>query len=208
MSAHQILNLILISLVLFVLAAPGAYLLFRKAGVPGWKGLIPVYNTYIMLQLAHRRLYWVLLQLIPVVGWFITLGIYIDRHAGILRGCRGEQYPLGAKTRGKRGILLVGAGDDLTIRQFCRRSYFKMRIGRMRILRDLPRHLEQDGVLRRKFIRAVKYFIQECIFLFLHWSGLFDLLEQAFPAYPLIPAHPDQPGFPHHMILRHEAPVT
>src|SRR3984885_5277171 len=78
MSAHQILNLILIALVLFVLAAPGAYLLFRKAGAPGWKALIPVYNTFVMLQISKRRTYWALLQLIPIVGWFITLGIYIE----------------------------------------------------------------------------------------------------------------------------------
>lgn len=78
MSAHQILNLILIALVIFLLAAPGAYLLFRKAGVPGWKGLIPVYNTFVMLQISKRRVYWAVLQLIPVVGWFITLGIYIE----------------------------------------------------------------------------------------------------------------------------------
>src|SRR5450631_4016244 len=78
MAAHQILNLILIALVLFILAAPGAYFLFRKAGVPGWKGLIPVYNSFVMLQIAKRPLYWAVLQLIPVIGWFITLGIYIE----------------------------------------------------------------------------------------------------------------------------------
>ena len=78
MSAHQILNLILIALVLFVLAAPGAYLLFKKAGVPGWKGLVPIYNTYVMLEISKRRKFWAFLQLIPVVGWFVTLGIYIE----------------------------------------------------------------------------------------------------------------------------------
>jgi signal peptidase I len=78
MSAHQILNLILIALVLFALAAPGAYLLFKKAGVPGWKGLVPIYNTYVMLEISKRRKFWAFLQLIPVVGWFVTLGIYIE----------------------------------------------------------------------------------------------------------------------------------
>ena len=78
MSAHQLLILLLIALVLFILPAFGCYLLFKKAGVPGWKGLIPIYNTFEMLKIAKRPLYWFILQFIPVVGWFITLGIYIE----------------------------------------------------------------------------------------------------------------------------------
>ena len=78
MSPHQILIICLISLVFFVLPSPGAYLLFKKAGQPGWKALIPIYNTFVMLQIGKRPLYWFFLQLIPVVGWFITLGILIE----------------------------------------------------------------------------------------------------------------------------------
>jgi signal peptidase I len=78
MDAHQVLILIIIALVLFIIPAPGAYLLFKKAGQPGWKGLLPIYNTYAMLQISRRPLYWFFLQFIPVVGWFITLGILIE----------------------------------------------------------------------------------------------------------------------------------
>ena len=78
MSGHQVQVLILIALVLFLLPAAGAYLLFKKAGVPGWKGLIPAYNSYTMLQVSKRPVYWFFLQFIPVAGWFITLGIYIE----------------------------------------------------------------------------------------------------------------------------------
>ncbi|HMH23483.1 MAG TPA: S26 family signal peptidase [Puia sp.] len=78
MSSHQLLVLILIALVIFILPAFGASLLFKKAGVPGWKGLVPVYNSYLMLQVSKRPLYWFYLQFIPVVGWFISLGIYIE----------------------------------------------------------------------------------------------------------------------------------
>jgi len=68
----------MIALVLFILPAIGAYLLFKKAGVPGWKGLIPVYNTFVMLEISKRPIYWFFFQFIPVVGWFISLGIYIE----------------------------------------------------------------------------------------------------------------------------------
>jgi signal peptidase I len=78
MSSHQIVIISLIALVLFILPSIGAYLLFRKAGEPGWQALIPIYNTYVMLKIADRPIYWFLLQFIPVVGWFISLGILVE----------------------------------------------------------------------------------------------------------------------------------
>ncbi|TCJ19193.1 signal peptidase I [Flaviaesturariibacter flavus] len=78
MSLNQILIVYGISLLLFLLPALGLYKLFPKAGVPGWKGLVPLYNTWVMLDIANRRKHWFFWQLLPVVGWFITLGIYIE----------------------------------------------------------------------------------------------------------------------------------
>ena len=78
MNSHQVLILCLIALVLFILPSFGAYLLFKKAGQPGWKALVPVYNTYVMLRISQRPVYWFFLQFIPVMGWFITLGILIE----------------------------------------------------------------------------------------------------------------------------------
>src|SRR5579859_1162308 len=78
MSAHQILVLIIIQLFLLLTPSFGAYKLFEKAGVPGWKAFIPFYNTWIMLTLAERPRHWVFWQVVPVMGWFITMGIYVE----------------------------------------------------------------------------------------------------------------------------------
>jgi signal peptidase I len=78
MSLNQIVIVYGISLLLFLLPALGLLKLFPKAAVPGWKGLVPLYNTWVMLDIAKRRKHWFFWQLIPVVGWFITLGIYIE----------------------------------------------------------------------------------------------------------------------------------
>ena len=78
MDLHQIFVLALIALILFLLPAAGAYLMFKKAGQPGWKGAVPILNTYYMLEIAQRPKYWFFIQFIPVVGWFISLGIYIE----------------------------------------------------------------------------------------------------------------------------------
>ncbi|GGA82970.1 signal peptidase I [Puia dinghuensis] len=78
MSSHQLLVLVLIQVILLLLPSIGAAKLFEKAGVPGWKAYIPFYNTWVMLGLAERPRHWVFWQVIPILGWFITLGIYVE----------------------------------------------------------------------------------------------------------------------------------
>ncbi len=78
MTAHQILILILIALTLFILPAFGLYFMFKKAGVPAWKGLVPVLNSYEMVRLSRRPVYLFFLQFIPVVGWFLSLAICVE----------------------------------------------------------------------------------------------------------------------------------
>ena len=78
MSSHQLLVLVLIQVIILLLPSIGAAKLFEKAGVPGWKAFVPFYNTWIMLQLAERPKHWVFWQIIPVAGWFISLGIYVE----------------------------------------------------------------------------------------------------------------------------------
>ena len=78
MSSHQVLVLITIQLLILLLPSIGLSKMFEKAGAPGWKAFIPFYNTWIMLQLAARPRHWVFWQFIPIVGWFISLGIYVE----------------------------------------------------------------------------------------------------------------------------------
>lgn len=68
----------LISFLLVLLPAPGLARLFQLAGQPAWKAYIPFYNTWVAQQLTGRPKHWVFWQFIPVIGWFITPGIYIE----------------------------------------------------------------------------------------------------------------------------------
>ncbi|GEO09103.1 signal peptidase I [Segetibacter aerophilus] len=52
--------------------------MFQKAGIPAWKAYVPFYNTWVMVTLGKRSRHWVFWQVIPVVGWFITISIYIE----------------------------------------------------------------------------------------------------------------------------------
>ncbi len=61
-----------------VLNLIGYWKLFEKAGRPGWESLIPFYNAYIITRITGRPGWWVFLLLIPVVDFFIGIGLAID----------------------------------------------------------------------------------------------------------------------------------
>ncbi|HYC40264.1 MAG TPA: signal peptidase I [Chitinophagaceae bacterium] len=80
----------LISVLLVILPSFGLAKLFVKAGAPAWKAYVPFYNTWVMQELVQRPKHWVFWQFIPVVGWFITPGIFIEFAKGFGRFSFGE----------------------------------------------------------------------------------------------------------------------
>ena len=55
----------------------GLYGMFNKAGITGWRALVPFYNTYLMVRKMELKFHWFILQFIPIVGQFITIWICI-----------------------------------------------------------------------------------------------------------------------------------
>jgi signal peptidase I len=53
----------------------GLYMLFQKAGRPGWLGLIPIVNLLEMLKIANRPWWWVFYLMIPLIGQIIGIGV-------------------------------------------------------------------------------------------------------------------------------------
>ncbi len=51
---------------------------FLKAGQPGWGILIPIYNAYLMIKIAKRPGWWLLLLFIPVVNVVIGIIVLFD----------------------------------------------------------------------------------------------------------------------------------
>ena len=51
---------------------------FEKAGHPGWAAIIPIYNIYIMVQIAGRETWWMLLFFIPFANIVASVLISID----------------------------------------------------------------------------------------------------------------------------------
>ncbi|MDX1954401.1 MAG: signal peptidase I [Chitinophagaceae bacterium] len=78
MPFQHLLVIYLIGTLLVFLPSFGLARLFQKAGVPAWKAYIPFYNTWVMQEIGQRPKHWVFWQFIPVAGWFISMGIFIE----------------------------------------------------------------------------------------------------------------------------------
>ena len=42
--------------------------IFTKAGKPGWAAIIPIYNIIVLLEIAGKPLWWIILFFIPLVN--------------------------------------------------------------------------------------------------------------------------------------------
>jgi len=61
----------------YVLLCISFYFLFPKAGVDGWKGLVPALNFMEWADIVGRPKWYGLLGLIPIVGFFIVAGLAV-----------------------------------------------------------------------------------------------------------------------------------
>lgn len=71
-------TVIVIYLVFVVLMIASIWKVFEKAGKPGWAAIIPIYNTYIMIEIVGKPSIWLLWCLLPCVNivfaiWLINL---------------------------------------------------------------------------------------------------------------------------------------
>lgn len=73
-------TLLLGFLIFWVVSIIALWKVFEKAGEKGWKAIIPLYNYWVLCQIAGRPGWWslsVFLSIIPLVGWIAPLVVYI-----------------------------------------------------------------------------------------------------------------------------------
>ena len=98
----------LLSLAILVAVIVGIWKTFEKAGQPGWASIIPIYNMIIMLKIAGKPAWWVLLFFIPflnVVMAFIAF-IALAKSFG-----KGVGYGIGCVFLGFIFIPMLGFGS-------------------------------------------------------------------------------------------------
>jgi hypothetical protein len=69
--------LLIVCFAVGVLAIAGMWKVFTKAGQPGWAAIIPIFNVIVLLKIAGKPLWWILLLLVPIANLVITILISI-----------------------------------------------------------------------------------------------------------------------------------
>lgn len=110
-------------LILLVVAVVALWKVFEKAGVEGWKAIIPVYNTYVLAEISGKPGWWGLLislvglvAWIPVIGWIasiavIVLYVLISLELAKKFGKDTTFAVLGLIIFSLVGLLILGFGD-------------------------------------------------------------------------------------------------
>lgn len=60
----------------FVVFIIGVWKTLEKAGQPGWGGLIPIYNLYLLTQVAQKPGWWVIMFFIPIANIVFSILLY------------------------------------------------------------------------------------------------------------------------------------
>ena len=68
----------LIGLIVGIVAIAAMWVIFSKAGRPGWAAIIPIYNTLQMIWLVGRPWWWILLLLVPLLNLIIAVILMND----------------------------------------------------------------------------------------------------------------------------------
>jgi uncharacterized membrane protein YoaK (UPF0700 family) len=80
----------------------------RPSSSSGWAAIIPIYNVFVLLKIAGKPAWWIILFLIPVVSFviFILVGIEVAKKFGKSAG-----FGVGLALLGFIFFPMLGFGD-------------------------------------------------------------------------------------------------
>jgi hypothetical protein len=98
----------LVCLAIVVLVIAGLWKVFTKAGKPGWAAIVPIYNVIVILQIAGKPIWWLILCLIPLVNLIVAIlvGIGVAKNFG-----KGTGFGIGLALLGPIFYPILGFGD-------------------------------------------------------------------------------------------------
>lgn len=101
-----ILSLVWLAVVILIIA--GVWKTFTKAGKPGWGSLIPIYNIVLLMEIAGKPLWWIILLFVPLVNIVISIIVSIEvaKNFG-----KGTGFGLGLAFLGFIFYPILGFGD-------------------------------------------------------------------------------------------------
>ena len=89
---------LIIMLGIILLLVISMWKVFTKAGKPGWTSIIPIYNLFVLIEIAGKPWWWFFLMLIPLVNIVVTFLVVM-----------GISTNFGKGTGFAIGLFLLGA---------------------------------------------------------------------------------------------------
>lgn len=77
LSATIVRNILIIFIILFIYRTLLRCIIYKKAGKHAWAPFIPIYRNIVMLKICGMNPWWLLLLLVPVIGWIILILVSI-----------------------------------------------------------------------------------------------------------------------------------
>ncbi|MAG94953.1 MAG: signal peptidase I [Planctomycetaceae bacterium] len=97
-----------IPLLIALLVVAGVWKTFAKAGKPGWACIIPIYNVIVMLEIAGKPIWWLILFFIPFVNIIVAILVPIEIAKAF---GKGAGFGLGLAFLGFIFYPILGFGD-------------------------------------------------------------------------------------------------
>jgi Family of unknown function (DUF5684) len=76
----------LVYLAILVVILAGAWKTFVKMGHPGWAGIVPVYNAYLIIEAIGKPIWWLVMLFIPCISIVFAVLILIEFAARFGKG--------------------------------------------------------------------------------------------------------------------------
>lgn len=70
------LMIVWLAVVLLIVAA--MWKVFVKAGEPGWAAIVPIYNVLVILKIAGKPMWWIILFFVPIVNFVIAIMVAVS----------------------------------------------------------------------------------------------------------------------------------
>lgn len=93
--------------VYWVALVAARWCLFQKAGKPGWAAIVPVYNLIVLLEIAGKPVWWVVLFFVPLVN----LVFLVFTLLALSRAFGKEDWFIILFFLGGIGYFILGFGD-------------------------------------------------------------------------------------------------
>ncbi|MBR3220305.1 hypothetical protein IKF76_00340 [Candidatus Saccharibacteria bacterium] len=106
--APVLITTVVVLSIIAIITAVGNWFLFKKAGQPGWKALIPFYNNYVLFQIADLNPWLSLLLYINPIN--IVMSLILDIKLAKVFG-RGGGFALGLLLFPPIFVWLIAASD-------------------------------------------------------------------------------------------------